>query len=195
MRIAELEEAEKREANAARHRVESGMAGAGSTTAPPGHASSTRVSGGETYHRGESSPSFFRDLHNAQLGDWGAAERLQRNNREVGLESRALGNTGATGGSGGEFAPPGWFVEDFIKLARPGRVTADLFHREDLPPGVSTVNLPKVSGGTTTAVQTTQNTALSQTDMTTSALSSGIVHHRRQAGRGAAAPRPVGDPV
>ncbi len=173
-RIDELSEAEKREANAAAHRVSSGYPGT-STTALPGRASATRVSGGETYHRGESSHSFFRDLHNAQLGDWNAAERLQRNNQEVGLESRALGNTGATGGSGGEFAPPAWLVDDFIKLARPGRVTADLFHREDLPPDVSTVNLPRVLTGTTTAVQSTQNSALSQTDMTTAALSAGVV--------------------
>jgi HK97 family phage major capsid protein len=39
---------------------------------------------------------------------------------------------------------------------------------------VSSVNIPRISSGTTAAVQTTQNTALSQTDLTTAALSSGI---------------------
>lgn len=43
-----------------------------------------------------------------------------------------------------------------------------------LPGGVSTVNIPKVTGGTSTAVQTTQNTALASTDPTTTSLSSGI---------------------
>jgi HK97 family phage major capsid protein len=40
---------------------------------------------------------------------------------------------------------------------------------------VSSVNLPRVATGTTTASQTTQNSALSQTDLTSNALSSGIV--------------------
>ncbi len=131
--------------------------------------------GGETYHRGASSPSFFRDLIHARSGDYGAAQRLQRNNAEAGFESRALGNTGATGGSGGEFSPPGWVVDEYVKLARPGRVTADRFHHEDLPSGVSSINLPRVGTGTTVAPQTTQNTALSQTDMTTNSLSSSII--------------------
>ncbi|MEO3939222.1 phage major capsid protein [Dermatophilaceae bacterium Soc4.6] len=133
------------------------------------------VSGGETYHGGETSPSFFRDLRHAQQGDFHAMDQLRRNNAENRLESRALGNTGGTGGSGGEFAPPAWLVDEFIKLARPGRVTADLFHRADLPDGGASVNLPRVLTGTTTAAQSTQNTALSQTDLTTAALSSGVV--------------------
>lgn len=41
--------------------------------------------------------------------------------------------------------------------------------------GIASVNLPRVLTGTTAAIQTTQNTALSQTDMTTGAVSSGIV--------------------
>ena len=70
--------------------------------------------------------------------------------------------------------PPAYLLEDWVRLARPGRVTADLFHKQPLPPNVSSVQLPKVSTGTTTAPQTTQNTALSQTDLTTAFLSSGI---------------------
>lgn len=129
----------------------------------------------QTYHRGATSPSYFADLVHSQRGDADAADRLRTNNREVGLESRALGNTTGTGGSGGEFAPPGWLIEDWVRLARPGRVTADLFHHEDLPPGISTVNLPKMLSGTATAPQTTQNTTLANVDATTGALSSTIV--------------------
>jgi len=133
------------------------------------------TSGGATYHPGPESASFFKDLIHARSGDYRAAERLARNNAERGYESRALGNTGATGGSGGEFAPPGWIESEYVKLARPGRVTADRFHKQDLPAGVSSVNVPKVATGTTVAPQTTQNTALAQTDITTVALSSGII--------------------
>lgn len=167
-RIAELELAETRSAAAARSRVLNGATGHQST-------GMGYTSGGETYHRGPDSPSYFKDLLYSQRGDADAADRLRRNNREQGLEQRALGNTGGAGGSAGEFAPPAWLVDSFVKLARPGRVTADLFHHEQLPAGVSTVNLPRVSGGTSVTNQTTQNTALSQTDMTTSSLSSSIV--------------------
>jgi HK97 family phage major capsid protein len=165
-RIAELEYEGKREASAAEARIgfsePSGIGGA-------------FTSGGETYHRGATSPSYFADLYNAQRGDADASDRLRRNNREVGMESRALGNTGATGGSGGEFAPPAWIIDQYVKLARPGRVTADLFHKEDLPAGVSSVNIPKIATGTTVAQQTTQNTAVAQTDITSTSLSSGVV--------------------
>jgi hypothetical protein len=44
-------------------------------------------------------------------------------------EARAIGNTNATGGSGGELAPPTWLVNEWINLLRPGRVTADLFKK------------------------------------------------------------------
>lgn len=116
--------------------------------------------------------SFFKDLRASRLGDSLAADRLARNERQVAdQEGRAL-STSAT--AGGTFAPPLWLVQDFIALARPGRVTADLLHHELLPPGVSSINLPKVNAGTTTAVQTTQNTALSQTDLTTTSVSGQI---------------------
>jgi len=168
-RLGEIADLERRQALDNAARANSGIP---ERSGPVGGA---YTSGGETYHRGASSPSFFRDLIHARSGDYGAAERLQRNNSETGFQSRALGNTGATGGSGGEFAPPGWIVDEYIKLAHPGRVTADRFHHEDLPSGVSSINLPKVGTGTTVAPQTTQNTALAQTDMTTQSLSSGII--------------------
>lgn len=163
----EYVEGEERRAEAAKeHHMMMGVDGGG--------LARVSVSGGETYHRGASSPSFFKDLLNAQRGDFESIQRLSRNNQERGMESRALGNTGGVGGSAGEFAPPAWLIEDFVALARPGRVTANLFHSEPMPPGVSSVNLPRVGTGTTTAVQSTQNTALSQTDLTTNALSAGI---------------------
>ncbi len=130
--------------------------------------------GGESSTYRPDGDSYFADLVNARRGDRNAADRLARNNSERGLESRALGNTGATGGSGGEFAVPLWVLDEFVKLARPARVTADLFHREPLPMGVASVNIPRISGGTAVAVQTTQNTTVAAVDMTTSALSSGV---------------------
>jgi len=166
-RITELADEAKRSASAAEARIgfsePSGIGGAFTSSS--------------TYHAGPHSPSFFKDLIHARSGDANAADRLRRNNSENGLETRALGNTNATGGSGGEFAPPGFLVDEYVKLARPGRVVADRFRHEMLPPGVSSINVPRVATGTTVAIQSTQNTALAQTDVTTASLSSGIVTH------------------
>jgi len=117
---------------------------------------------------GGNGQSYFRDLGNTLLrGDAAAMERLTRNSRMT-LESRALGNTNAAGGSGGEFAPPAWLLDQWVNIIRKGRVTPDLYEKMDIPAGHSSLSIPKITGGTTTALQTTQNTALSQTDMTTS---------------------------
>jgi len=112
-------------------------------------------------------------MRNSRLGDWAAAERLQRNQAARGMETRA-GDMTTVAGAGGQFAPPLWLVQEFVQLARPGRITADLVHKEVLPGGVASINLPKVSGGATTAVQALQNTAVSDTAMTTTSVSSGI---------------------
>lgn len=126
----------------------------------------------------EPNPVYRRDGQESYFGDlfWAgqpsapesrsAVERLSRSQ-----ETRAL-STSAT--AGGTFAPPLWLVEDFIAYARPGRVTADLMMRETLPGGVASINLPKVATGATVAVVQTQNTAVSNTDITTTSVSSGI---------------------
>ena len=173
-RIEELQEQEVRESAAANHRVEMGLV-------PTGTAGDSRgrfyTSGPEVYNDphevGTDAPSFFRDVRNSKMGDWAAAERLQRNQSARGMETRA-GDMTTGAGAGGQFAPPAWLVDQFIELARPGRVTADLLDHQPLPSGVSSINLPKVAGGATTAIQATQNSALSDTSMTTTSVSSGI---------------------
>jgi len=142
--------------------------------AAAGEGGTWSVAGEAATYRPDNGMSFFRDLVASKKGDFDAAQRLQRNNSEMAIERRALGNTGATGGSGGEFAPPAWLESEFVALARAARVTADRLTKRPLPAGVSSVNIPKVTSGTATAVQSTQNTTVSAVDPTTSALSSGI---------------------
>ncbi|MGZ6838540.1 MAG: phage major capsid protein [Blastococcus sp.] len=169
-RIDELETHEARSVAAAAARVEAGDVG-------EQRAAPAVVRDAPIYAQGKVETSYFRDLYQAKQGDYQAADRLRRNDRmrEDALQQRALGNTGAAGGSGGEFAPPLWLIDEFVALARPGRKFADSLNPRPLPSGVASVNLPRVLTGTTTAIQTTQNTALSQTDMTTGSVSSGIV--------------------
>jgi len=160
--IADLEADEARQARSAQARAAAGESGTWS------------VGGEAATYRPDNGMSFFGDLVASKRGDFDAAQRLQRNNSEMALERRALGNTGGTGGSGGEFAPPAWLESEFVALARAARVTADRLTKRPLPAGVSSVNIPKVTGGTATAVQTTQNTTVAAVDPTTSALTSGI---------------------
>lgn len=162
-RVAELQDEDRRDAAAATVRGARVPVGDGVVTDP------------EVYVRGGGTGnSFWRDMARRGL-DPRAADRLARSTRAtLDAEQRALGNTGAVGGSGGELAPPQWLVEDYIDLARAGRVTADLMQHSDVPVGVSSVNLPKILTGTAVAIQSTQNTALAQTDLTTGFVQTGF---------------------
>jgi HK97 family phage major capsid protein len=160
-RIAELTEQDVRESAAASARV--GNGGARFTTHGPQVYSDP--------HQNPESPSFFRDLRDSRLGNYEAADRLNRNQQARASESRAISTTA---GAGGQFAPPAWLVDEFVAMARAGRVTADLLNKQELPSGVSSVNLPKVATGSTTAIQATQNTAISNTDITSTSVASGI---------------------
>jgi HK97 family phage major capsid protein len=98
-RIADLEAQEQRNANAA-------------TVRKQGNTGTAYVTRGAEVYRPEDEHSFFRDVYTARQGDWAAAERLHRNNALHGPESRAGMTT--TTGTGGEFAPPLWLVEQFV---------------------------------------------------------------------------------
>lgn len=146
-------------------------------TRPQGGVTIVREPG--TYHRG-GQHSYFRDLafSRREIGDDLAMERLNRHVEEVrtdlgqrGIELRT--NMNRTDGTGGEFVPPIWLVDQYVALARAGRVTADLFRKYPLPPGTDTINLPKIATGSTTAAQT-EGSAASNTDMTTSTVTGSV---------------------
>lgn len=129
------------------------------------------------YARGNGN-SFFRDLFRANnKADKEAYQRLERNNREVhdhkvkAGEARAI-STGT--GAGGEFVPPLWLEDQFVKFVRPGRITANLCTIGAVPPGTDSINIPKINTGTATAVQGTQNSGVQQTDLTTTSVSSPV---------------------
>jgi HK97 family phage major capsid protein len=163
-RIVELAELAKREAAADEtRRMVGGAIAPATVTDPPVYVSN-----------GRNGQSYFRDLGQLKLrGDADAQDRLIRASRQAADEQRALGNTNAAGGSGGEFAPPAWLINEWVNIIRLGRVTPDLFRKMDIPDGISSINIPKITGGTTVALQTSQNSALSQTDMTTSYVQTG----------------------
>jgi HK97 family phage major capsid protein len=162
-RIQELAEIESRDAAAVSAAKSENRA---STT-------SMQVNEPDMYQKGGQN-SYFRDLVMSQRGDdLAARERLQRHSAYQ-KETRAVGNTNAAGGSGGEWAPPTWMIGDWVNLIRPARITANLFSHEDVPFGTSSINYPKLLTGTTVAIQSTQNSALSSTDPTTGFIQTGF---------------------
>jgi HK97 family phage major capsid protein len=126
----------------------------------------------EVYRSGLGGNSYFRDMWNAQKNhDRDAVERLARNNQARATEARALSTTN---GAGGEFVPPLWLEREFIKLARPARITGNLVPTQALPAGTDSISIPKVNSGTAVGVQATQNTGVQQTDLTTGSISSSV---------------------
>ncbi|MFF2551825.1 phage major capsid protein [Nocardia sp. NPDC058058] len=127
--------------------------------------------------------SYFRDIFRAKVeGDAAAMGRLGRN-AAIESERRAGGNTvgtvstpgGIPSGNAGVFAPPAWLIDQYVKLARPGRVGVDTFDKMPLPSGVSSINLPRVTAGTLTGLQSAgELTPLPERDITTDEVTSGI---------------------
>ncbi|MEI5036043.1 phage major capsid protein [Streptomyces sp. S1A(2023)] len=137
------------------------MSGASASRSPPSR---------RTYRKG-GQQSYFRDLYRAQTnGNRDSIERLARNDREV-MEKRALTTTD---GAGGEFVPPLWMINDYIALARAGRVVADQIRPQALPPGTDSISLPRVTSGTAVAEQATQNTTVQDTDATTGSVTANV---------------------
>lgn len=109
----------------------------------------------------ESGNSFVRDAFNAQLrGDFAASERLARHMKEESVERRDVDTGNFTG-----LVVPQYLVDLAAPLARAGRPTADFAtNKMPLPAAGMSLNISRMTTGTSTAVQETQNTAVSETD-------------------------------
>lgn len=105
--------------------------------------------------------SFFKDLYSAtKQGNPGAQSRLARHQREMEtLHPRA----DITAGSG-DFVPPQHLQDEWISLARAGRVFANQVRTLPMPPVGTSFTIPRVTTGTSTAAQGTEGTAVSETD-------------------------------
>ena len=161
-RIAELDAEEKRAMSA------------GAAFKKAQIVSAARVtSESRTYEKGNGR-SYLADLALAQVkGDPEARARLDRHAIEVATEPeyRDLNRTDTTGGY---FVPPAWMMSDYVALARAGRPTANLVTNQPLPAGTDSINIPKVSTGTATAIQTADNASVQETDLADATVSAGV---------------------
>ncbi len=109
----------------------------------------------------EAEVSFVKDAFSAKFGnDYAAQERLARHTREEEIERRDVG----TGNFAGLVIPQ-YLVDLAAPLARAGRPTADFAtNKMILPPAGMTLNISRMTTGTSTAVQAAENDAISETN-------------------------------
>lgn len=118
------------------------------------------VSEERTYHPGNAGErSFFADAYQARQGDPRAAERIARHSAEM-AESRDAGT-----GAFGALVVPQYLVDLYAPTARAGRPVANAVRNLPLPDSGMTLNVPRITTATTTALQSSENSAVSETDI------------------------------
>ncbi|WP_448222451.1 phage major capsid protein [Gordonia iterans] len=128
-----------------------------------------------TYEKGNGR-SYLQDVMRKQLNldaDGTAGERLARHAMEVRTD-KEYRDLDRTDGTGGYFVPPAWLLDQFASLARAGRAVANVVTSQPLPGGTDSINIPKVLTGTETGVQTADNTAITETDLTDTSVNAPV---------------------
>jgi len=106
--------------------------------------------------------SVFRDLYNRDVKhDAAAAERLGRHMEE--MRAEGVYDLSSTDAEGGYLIAPLYLQEEFVDRATAGRVIADVLGARSLPPNTDSINIPKITTGTSVADQA-DNAAVSETD-------------------------------
>ena len=110
--------------------------------------------------------SFIHDVVARTFGDLDAAQRLARHQQEErverhgAIESRAVGTAAF-----GALVVPQYLTDLVAPLARAGRPTADICNIMPLPAEGMTVEIPRITTGTSAAVQEFQTSSVSETNI------------------------------
>jgi HK97 family phage major capsid protein len=114
-----------------------------------------------TYSPENSDVSFVKDAFTSKFSnDYAAAERLARHSREEEIERRSVG----TGNFAGLVIPQ-YLVDLAAPFARAGRPFADFAtNKMALPAAGMTLNISRMTTGTSTAIQAAENDAVSNTN-------------------------------
>jgi HK97 family phage major capsid protein len=119
----------------------------------------------ESIYRPDGQVSFFRDVIHAHNGDSEARERLHRHS----VEMRDV--TAASGGAG--YIPPNYLAEYAAPKVRAGGPLLAQLPKAPLPDAGMTISVPRVTTGTSVAVQT-ENGSVNETDFVSSQLSTSV---------------------
>ena len=105
--------------------------------------------------------SFLRDVYMSQhRQDPSAGQRIARHSAEMEVEHRDVG-TGAFSG----LVVPAYLTSQAAALVRAGRVTANLCNSLPLDDSGMTLNISRVTTGSATAIQASENAAVQETNI------------------------------
>ena len=179
-RVVELEDEKRRDAAADRLSREVHPVTATGTDTARGYENQFRVgTEGRTYRpdTDKRGTMFASDVVASLLGDFDARERITRHSQEERVlrgqdqfDVRAVG-TGAFSG----IVVPQYLVDAFAGKPRADRPLADAMRNHDLPATGMTVNLGKLTTGTTAAEQTSENSAVSETNADDTLLTANVL--------------------
>lgn len=147
---------------------------------PAAEKRDVRVGTEEAPYRPDSERSFFADIRASRRGDADAAERLRRNQAHVidcyRREGRAneLRDVTTGSGEGAGLLPPNYLPSMLVDIRRERRPAADIFPSMPLPPTGMTITIPRITSGASVAVQATEGSALSETDIDSDQLTVNI---------------------
>ena len=168
-RIAELREIKERNMAAELMKAE--------VRAMGGQETETKSVGGAivrseplTYSENRSEHSFFKDVFSSYvIKDRNAEDRINRHQQEMAIETRA-GDSGSFSG----LVIPQYLTSLAQPLARAGRPFADQCRALPLPADGMSLNVSRVTTGSTAAIQATENAAVSNTDIDDTLITSNI---------------------
>ena len=120
-----------------------------------------------TYVEENRSVSFFADLYNMQYNnDIEASDRIRRHRQEMNVEHRDVSTSNLSG-----LVIPQYLTALAAELSRAGRPFADQCTNLPLPQDGMSINISRVTTGTSAAAQAAENNAVSETDLDDSLLS------------------------
>lgn len=137
----------------------------------PGQDRSVRVGNEPRAYSRETDPNgrqFMRDvalqyMHGARAGE--SNGRLDRHMQEVRVEQGQYLDRAAGTGAFAGLTVPQYLTDMYAPLARTMRPFADACNHHDLPADGMTLNLSRITTGTSAALQASENTAVSNTDI------------------------------
>lgn len=107
------------------------------------------------------------------LRDSGLPPHIVRALEEYGLSEKR--DITRVDGAGGEFVPPLWLLDRYAEAARAGRPFADAMGSKiPLPAGTDSINIPRITTGSLTGVQTADNAAVTEQDIVTNSVNAPV---------------------
>jgi hypothetical protein len=116
---------------------------------------------------------FLRDIASAFFGDYTARDRLERHRQEERAEGRLVERAAGTGAFAG-LTVPQYLTDMYAPAAKAMRPFADLCNKHDLPPAGMTINISRITTATSTALQASENAAVSETNIDDTLLTENV---------------------